>query len=345
MSSECFFNPQSVAYILYHNEYDHVILRALPPSGHPTFSGNLQSCAVLWSLCGFGRWQTHLRNKDHCNGGCWTTGTATASSRFGWNQDLDDDFFWVLMNGWMVEPDFFVFFFWGGSGLGWIQPISYSIDQMCQDQILKILKSRESTTETKSNAWDSRKKCHSYWPIGSMGLVYLPTWMVDFIWSVGRYTIHGSYGLCNCNISFLVSTLFRDRSCMAAVSTDRGWSQWLDFAVLWQHDASGHANRRGWSLYRLMSFCLGGLAFCRLVCGQSCVNYECWMIFFAPWASIRWYHQGGVEHYIVSFGVWLVDRFFFPNLMEISCLELFFWLWAALWDVVIEIVILMCRRC
>ena len=121
MSSECFFNPQSVAYILYHNEYDHVILRALPPSGHPTFSGNLQSCAVLWSLCGFGRWQTHLRNKDHCNGGCWTTGTATASSRFGWNQDLDDDFFWVLMNGWMVEPDFFVFFFLGGEW-PWVNP-------------------------------------------------------------------------------------------------------------------------------------------------------------------------------------------------------------------------------
>ena len=210
---------------------------------------------------------------------------------------------------------------------------------MCQDQILKILKSRESTTETKSNAWDSRKKCHSYWPIGSMGLVYLPTWMVDFIWSVGRYTIHGSYGLCNCNISFLVSTLFRDRSCMAAVSTDRGWSQWLDFAVLWQHDASGHANRRGWSLYRLMSFCLGGLAFCRLVCGQSRVNYECWMIFFAPWASIKWYHQGGVEHYIVSFGVWLVDRFLFPKsdgdivswVVFFGFGQLFGMLWLKLW--------------
>ena len=29
---------------------------------------------------------------------------------------------------------------------------------------------------------------------GSMGLVYLPTWMVDFYVNVGEYTIHGSYG-------------------------------------------------------------------------------------------------------------------------------------------------------
>ena len=36
-------------------------------------------------------------------------------------------------------------------------------------------------------------------PIGSMGLVYLPTWMVDFFMvNVGKYTIHGSYG----NLSF-----------------------------------------------------------------------------------------------------------------------------------------------
>ena len=33
------------------------------------------------------------------------------------------------------------------------------------------------------------------YPIGSMGLVYLPTWMVDFYgFHVGEYAIHGSYG-------------------------------------------------------------------------------------------------------------------------------------------------------
>ena len=35
-------------------------------------------------------------------------------------------------------------------------------------------------------------------PIGSMGLVYLPTWMVDFMVNVGKYTIHGSSGLEGC---------------------------------------------------------------------------------------------------------------------------------------------------
>ena len=215
------------------------------------------------------------------------------------------------MNGWMVEPEFFVFF-WGGVALGESNP--FLIDQKCRDQSLKVLKSPVDNWN-KSNAWDSRKKCHSY--------------------------------LCNSNISFLVSTLFRDQSCMAAVSTDRGWSQWLDFAVLWQHDACGHTNRRGWSLYRLMSFCLGGLAFCRLVCGQSCVNYESWMIFFAPWAGIKWYHHGGFEHYIHSqFWSLTGGQIYFPKSDgDIVSWVVVFWLWAALWDVVIEIVILRCRRC
>ena len=31
------------------------------------------------------------------------------------------------------------------------------------------------------------------YPIGSMGMVYLPTWMVDFMVNVGKYIIHGSY--------------------------------------------------------------------------------------------------------------------------------------------------------
>ena len=34
-----------------------------------------------------------------------------------------------------------------------------------------------------------------YVPIGSMGLVYLPTWMVGFMLNVGKYAIHGSYGV------------------------------------------------------------------------------------------------------------------------------------------------------
>ena len=41
----------------------------------------------------------------------------------------------------------------------------------------------------------SSPKVTGCYPIGSMGLVYLPTWMVDSHgFHVGKYTIHGSYG-------------------------------------------------------------------------------------------------------------------------------------------------------
>ena len=43
-------------------------------------------------------------------------------------------------------------------------------------------------------------------PIGSMGLVYLPTWMVDFYgFHVGKYTMAmGSYGNCGVFVSGVI---------------------------------------------------------------------------------------------------------------------------------------------
>ncbi len=141
------------------------------------FSGNLQSCPVLWPLCGFGRWQTHLRNKDYF-GSCWTTGTANASSHFGWNQDWKMIF---LGSSWMLEWLNPIVFFKGREWPGG-NPRNCSSTRCAKIKTLKVLRSPVHN-------WN-RKSMH-----GIRGRKTFRTWQQHLIFGFNSFSksqLHGS---------------------------------------------------------------------------------------------------------------------------------------------------------
>ena len=98
-------------------------------------------------------------------------------SKLHWNRDGEPRFGQVP-NGWVDD---------GGRGL---QFTTHALDQ--SGEVCTPLEAEFFFTETKTE----KKTYTSPIFIGSMEMVYLPTWMVDFYgFHVGKYAIDGSYGI------------------------------------------------------------------------------------------------------------------------------------------------------